>query len=166
MSWIFTPISIPTTATKENPTRVVMKGIIGQVGGLVVILPISTNQHQVGVRIKTPEGPLLPVVIEGSDRWIYSQKYGVKLELREHRSLGKSAPINIIVEGFNTDAATQIAQIGIYVHPWANDTQRIVGRIITTLDVISSAAVWPEIERQIRRVFTLARDFFTGGKNE
>ncbi len=44
MSWIFSQITIPNTATKNNPTRVTLKGIIGQIGGLVVILPPTTNQ--------------------------------------------------------------------------------------------------------------------------
>ena len=163
MSWIFSPLTIPVTATKENPTQVIIKGSLGQVGGLVVILPITTNQHEVGVRVRTPEGQLLPVVTEGSDGWIYSQKFGVKLELKECRSLGRSAPINVIVEGFNTDAAEQKAQVGIYFHPWANDTGRVVHHIVTALDAVSSRAAWPEIEKQLRRVFELARKFFIGG---
>lgn len=166
MSWIFTPISIPNDATKESPTQVIIKGSIGQVGGLVIILPITTEQHEVGLRIRTPEGPILPVTIEGSGDWIYSQKFGVKLELHERRSLGRAAPINVIVEGFNTDTATQLAQVGIFFHPWATDTERVVSRIITTLNAVSDRTAWPEIERQIRRVLQLARDFFAGGKNE
>jgi len=165
MSWVFSPISIPNTATKNSPTRVTLKGSIGQVGGLVIILPATTNQSELGIRILTPEGAVLPVLIEGSDGWIYSQKSLVKLELRERRSLGKVAPINIFVEGFNTDTGTHIAQVGIYFHPWATETQRVIARIITTLNAVSDRSAWPEIERQIRRVFTLARDFFTGGKD-
>lgn len=163
MSWIFVPLTIPNTATKENPTQVVIKGSLGQVGGLVVILPITTNQHEVGVRVRTPEGSLLPTLVEGSDGWIYSQKFGVKLELNERRSLGRSAPINVIFEGFNLDTGEQKAQIGIYFHPWSNDTGHVTHRLITTLDALSSRSTWPEIEKQLRRVFELARNFFTGG---
>lgn len=166
MSWIFSPITIPNTATKNDPTRVVLKGTIGQIGGLVVILPATTAQSELGIRIRTPKGPLLPVVIEGSDSWIYSQKSLVKLELRERRSLGKSAPIDIYIEGFNTDTGAHIAQVGLYLHPWATETQRAISRIVTTLNAVSDATAWPEIERQIRRVFKLAREFFTGGKND
>ena len=166
MSWIFSSISIPNTATKNSPTRVTLKGTIGQVGGLVVILPATTNQSELGIRITTPEGPILPVVIKGSDSWVYSQKSLVKLELCERRSLGRSAPINIFIEGFNTDTGTHIAQVGIYLHPWATETQRVIAQIMTTLNAVSDRSAWPEIERQIRRVFTLARDFFIGGKND
>ncbi len=166
MSWIFSPITIPNTATKNKPTRVALKGSVGQVGGLVVILPATTNQSELGIRILTPKSAVLPVVIEGSDSWIYSQKSLVKLELCERRSLGEMAPIDIFIEGFNTDTGTHIAQVGIYLHPWATETQRVIARIMTTLKAVSDRSAWPEIERQIRRVFTLARDFFIGGKND
>ena len=166
MSWVFVPLEIPNTATKEAPLQVAIKGVLGQVGGIVVILPITTDQHQVGVRIKAPDNALLPVVIEGSDGWLYSQKYGVTLDLRERRSLGRSAPISLTVEGFNTDAATQHAQVGIYFHPWANDAAYAVKQVMTALDAMTSRTAWPEVEKQIRRVFAIAREFLTGGKSD
>ncbi len=89
----------------------------------------------------------------------------MKLELCERRSIGKAAPIDIYIEGFNTDTGSLIAQVGMYLHPWATETERAITRVVTTLDALSDAAAWPEIERQLRRVFKLARDFFTGGKN-
>ncbi|KKN42649.1 hypothetical protein LCGC14_0711010 [marine sediment metagenome] len=166
MSWIFTPIAIPNTTTPTTPTRVTLKGTIGQVGGLVLILPATTMPGEVGIRILTPEGALIPVAIEGSGSWIYSQKSSLKLDLYERRSVGKAAPINIFIEGFNTDTGLHIAHVGIFFHPWATDTERVIARIITTLNAVSDRTAWPEIERQVRRVFELARDFFTGGKND
>lgn len=160
MPWIFSTKTVAITATKSAPDTVDLVLPTGSVKAVSIIMPSTTNDHQAGVRINSPQGLIFPTRAEGSDDWIYSYSTFYKEVFHTVIDLGEVAPVYAKLEAFNTDSATVKVQVGIYIEPFHSEVERMLHGIKVAVEAMKRTEKQPDIEKQVRR---LANILFGGG---
>ena len=159
MSWIFTPITIPASTTKATPTQVNMELVTGQIRQVAVFMPATTNDHQAGVRITAPQGLVFPTRANGSDDWLYSYTVFYKEVFITRLDLGFVAPVQVTIEGHNSDSVQKIAQVGVYIEPYQTEVEIMLRNINAAIAALKQASQSPEFVKQIDLFISL----LTGG---
>ena len=167
MSWIWTPITIADGVEKDDPTKVNITAAVGRIRGFAFLLPNTAAGLDAGVRILAADRRLFPGMAEGADQWLYvlmapgpplclNQVYEDEISLQE------VAPVLISVQGFNKSGGEITGQVGVRLEPAGADVENFTAKIAAALGALVEVTQWPEIERQLRRLWNFTDQFKRG----
>ncbi len=165
MSWIWTPITIADGVEKDDPTKVDITAAIGRIRGFAFIVPSTTAGQDAGVRVLASDRRLFPGMAEGADQWLYVQKFVFNQVYEDAVTLQEVAPVLLSIQGYNKSGGEITAQVGIRLEPAGAVADQFQATISSALSALVEVMSWPDVERQIRRLWTVVKKF-SGGDNE
>jgi hypothetical protein len=166
MSWIWTPITIADGVEKDDPTKVDITAAVGRIRGFAVAMPLTTAGQDAGIRVLAADRRLFPGMAEGADQWLHVQKFAFNQVYEDAIMLQEVAPVLISVQGYNKSGGSIAAQVGVRLEPSAVVTEQFTATIASALVALVEVTQWPDLERQLRRLWTFVNQFKGGNDNE
>lgn len=165
MSWLFTPITIADGTEKDDHAKVDIIAAIGHVRGFAILLPGTASGQDAGIRVLAADRRMFPGMAEGADQWLYAQTFAINQIYEDAQVLQDTAPVLISVQGFNKSGGAITAQVGVRLEAASVQADQFQVTISSALTALVDVTSWPDIERQIRRIWTVARKI-AGGNND